>query len=318
MEFEDYRLNAPVGPYVSPPETSVPTDLELTVAVVICTHSHPDLLRKCLEGVVRLRPAPHEVMVVDNTAGDKQTECVVREYAARYIVEPNLGLSRARNRGLAQSNSAIIAYLDDDAVPEERWLGFLLEPFADPEVAAVTGEIVFLESGLTRIEQEPPRSLTNLDLKWFETAAFGGLGTGSNMAIRKSACAGWGVFDERLGRGAPFGGSEESHAFLTLLTRGCRVIHIPAAIVFHPLKSIDIELEASRSIAYWLLLFFEFRGHRLELLQFLFRRLRHKPLSWHRSSPQLGPMITSGWRMRIRAGLAGILIYFRARKAKTK
>lgn len=290
----------------------------LTVAVVICTRGRPTLLRKCLEGVARLRPAPDEVLVIDNTAtGDRQTEFVARDHAAGYIVEPNLGLSRARNRAIVESSSAIIAYLDDDAVPDERWLEFLLKPYAKPDVAAVTGGVFSSSSDGKGMEQEPLRSLNNLDPKWFETAAFGGLGIGANMSLRRSACTKETVFDERLGRGAPLEGNEENHALLSLVARGYSAVHVPSAIVFHPYKSIDLEQEATRSIAYWLLLLFEFPGHRLDLLRFLLSRLRHKPLSWKRTSPSLGPMITSDWRLRLRAGIGGIVLYLRARNHRS-
>ena len=292
-------------------------DLVPTVTVVICTRNRPYFLKNCLDAVARLEPSPDEVIVVDNTAGDKEAEQLVREYSVRYVIETKIGLSRARNRGLEEGNSSIIAFLDDDAVPDKRWLECLLAPFADPKVATVTGSTISRELGTSGIENEPVRSISQNDSKWFEIAGFGGLGIGANMAFRKSACTGWKLFDERLGRGALLGGAEESHAFLRMLCLGYRAVHIPAAIVDHPSKGFDVELEASRSIAYWLLLFFEFPGHRIELILFLFRRLQHKPLSWQRSSPDLGPMITSGWRVRLRAGLAGMQLYLRARKLKT-
>ena len=105
------------------------------------------------------------------------------------------------------------------------------------------------------------------------------------MALRRSACAGGAIFDVRLGRGAPLRIAEESHAFATLLSRGYRAVHVPDAIVVHADNNGDIQERAASSVAYWLLLFSEFRSHRLDLLRFLFRRLRraknalelHKP-----------------------------------------
>ena len=276
-------------------------------------------MRKCLEAIAHLKPAPDELIVVDNSAGDKQTESAALQFSARYLVEPIRGLSRARNRGLAESNSEIIVFVDDDAVPTATWLGNLLEPFADPGVAVVTGETIDQDSVGGRIEEEPVRTLSNRDPKWFEIATFGGLGIGANMALRKSACTGWKVFDERLGRGAPFQGGEEQYAFARLISLGYSAVHVPAALVVHPSEiRISIEQSASCAIAYWLLLFFDFPGHRLELIRFIIRRLRHQPLTWPRSSPDLGPIITSGLRVRIKASLAGTLLYLRARKVKDK
>lgn len=299
--------------------TNARTNLELkdlSTAVVICTRDRHDFLRNCLKGVANLQPLPDEVIVVDNSPGDEETKRLALEHSARYIKETIPGLSRARNRGMAESSCEIIAYLDDDAVPDQRWLSFLTKPFADPQVAAVTGGIVSGES-LTSAETDRVRLLSNEDPKWLEIAGFGGLGIGANMALRKAACPGSRIFDLRLGRGAVLGGGEESHAFVKLLARGYRAVHLPEAVVSHEWRPIDVDQEASRAIAYWLLLFFEFPGHRLELVKFLVGRLRHKPLSWYRRSPDFGLIITSGWSVRIRAALAGIPLYLRTRRSQS-
>ena len=175
---------------------------EPSVTIAICTRYRAAWLRNCLHAISQLNHLPDELIVIDNTSGDKETEVIAREYGARYIIEPKPGLSRARNRGLSESSSEIVAYLDDDAIPEEGWLDALRQPFADPTVGIVTGETV---SSIAERPQEgtPTRFLTNQDQQWFEIAAYGGLGIGTNMALRRERCLGWKVFDERLGRRSP-------------------------------------------------------------------------------------------------------------------
>ncbi len=298
----------------SPPARLKPN---LTAAVVICTRNRPIALRKCLEAVARLTRTPDEVVVVDNSSGDKETESAAREYSARYTLEPIEGLSRARNRGLIEGNSDIVAYLDDDAMPDERWLELILEPFADPCVATVTGDILLPGSCVSGNSPEPSWRLSNKDPRWFEIAAFGGLGIGTNMALRRSACAGWNVFDERLGRGGLFEGMEEHHAFVRLLSMGHSAAHVPAAIVFHRSQIHgDIKQEARNQIGYSMLLFSEYPSHRLDLLRFLFRRARRRPLTWPRDAPDPGEIITSGWRVLLTAGLSAVPLFFRNRRPK--
>ncbi|MCB2123539.1 MAG: glycosyltransferase, partial [Rhodobacteraceae bacterium] len=48
----------------------------------------------------------------------------------------------ARNLGLAAAAGEIVAFIDDDAVPEPRWLARLTAPFADPGIAAAGGFVV--------------------------------------------------------------------------------------------------------------------------------------------------------------------------------
>ena len=299
----------------SPPVRLKP---DLTAAVVICTRNRPGPLRKCLEAVARLARMPDEVLVVDNSSGDKETESVALELSARYTIEPAPGLSRARNRALAEGKSDIIAYLDDDAVPDERWLELIIEPFADPSVASATGDTVLPDYCANGNKPQPSWLLCNKDEQWFEMAAFGGLGIGTNMALRRSACAGWNVFDERLGRGALFEGMEEHHAFVRLLSRGYAAAHVPGAIVYHrSQKRSDIKQEARNQIGYSMLLFSEYPSHRVDLMRFLLRRMRHKPLTWPRDSPDPGEIVTSGWRVLLNAGLSAVPLFLRNRKPKS-
>jgi glycosyltransferase involved in cell wall biosynthesis len=301
----------------SPPpinQNSIPT-----VTIVICTRNRVDDLRKCLEAIARLDPKPDEVLIVDNTKGDKAVEALALEFSVRYSIEPVSGLSRARNRGIAESKSEIVAYLDDDAMPAENWLEFLLLPFADREVAVVTGGTIEPGTSQGNRDTEPTRFLSNKDQHWFEIAAFGGLGIGTNMALRRSACLDSEIFDKRLGRGAPLQGMEEHYAYVHLLSLSYRAAHVPSAIVVHPfVQRNSLQEDVSHAIAYWLLLFLESPGHRLELLNFFWRRFRHKPLDWPRNSPPLGMIVTSGWMVRIKAGLKGVGLYFRARKMISK
>jgi hypothetical protein len=199
-----------------------------------------------------------------------------------------------------------------------HWLDRLLEPFDDPQVASVTGHTHFADSARSRIDEKPTRFLSNKNRLWFEMATFGGLGYGTNMALRKTACAGWKVFDERLGRGAPFWAAEESHAFATLIERGYRAAHVPAAVVIHPSKPKDVDLEASTAFAYWLLLFSEFPRHRMDLLRFLLRRLRRQRLPWPREPQEAGNIIGSGWRTQLKGAFAGFMLYLRNRNPRAR
>jgi glycosyltransferase involved in cell wall biosynthesis len=307
-------LNTPASGSPSTPNAPFSKDLTITVSVVICTLSRPDTLRNCLAAIARLDPAPNEVLVVDNSPGHEATKALAGSFGARYTTEPLIGLSRARNRGLAESNSEIVAFLDDDAVPDVHWLRRILEPFSDARVASVTGETISPGHPIELAFLEPPRRLSCKDPLWFEIATFGGLGFGTNMALRKSTCEGREFFDVRLGRGAPFWIAEESQAFASLIARGHLAVHVPAAVVIHPVKPRDVEREATTSFAYWLLLFFEFPGHKLDLLRFLLRRLRRKRLLWPRDPQGPGEVITSGWRIYLKAGFKGAGIYFHNRK----
>lgn len=294
-------------------------DAFLTVTIVICTRFRPASLRACLERVAKLERIPDEVIVVDNTSGDNDTETVAKEFGAIYTIEPIPGVSRARNRGLANSHSDIVAYLDDDVTFEEQWLEHILKPFQDPKVAVVAGRVDTPQSTSAEQASHVTRFLSNKDPKWFEIASFGGLGLECNMAFRREACAGQTLFDERLGRGAPFQIAEGNYAFALLLSQGYTAVYLPDAVVFHrPLTFLAVQEEARNRVAFSMLLFSEFPEHRMDLLRFLFRRALRKPLTWPRDSPDPGKVVTSGWRVLISAAISAALLFFRTKKTKNQ
>ena len=317
IESEDLPLKPvasrpPQLQYTSAPRLPLPT-----VTLAICTRNRPDELNTCLDAIALLNPRPDEILVVDNSEGDPAIENVACRHSVRYVVEPATGLSRARNRALAESTCEIVAYMDDDALPSHDWLEQILAPFADPRVASASGPVA--APGVQRNSAPAPtRFVTNHDPQWFEMATFGGIGWGSNMAVRRSVCSVWKGFDVRLGKGAPLRIAEESHAFASLLALGYRAAYVPAAVIYHPVKPWNAQQEAISSFAYWMLLLCEFPGHRLDLVRFLTRRLRGKRITWPRDPQTPGQIISSGWGVRLRAGLAGTLLYFRSRKLRAR
>jgi glycosyltransferase involved in cell wall biosynthesis len=132
----------------------------ITASVVVCTHNRASVVGTAVaHALAEARAAGGEVVVVDNASSDG-TAAVLAEAARgaagvlRVVREPSLGLSAARNRGLAEARGAVVAYLDDDAVPRAGWLAALLAPYADARVACVGGRIVL------RFPVPPPSWLT--------------------------------------------------------------------------------------------------------------------------------------------------------------
>jgi len=138
------------------------------------------------------------------------------------------------------------------------------------------------------------------------------------MAFRKSALPSERFFDERLGRGAPLEIGEESYAFVWLLSRGYRVVYTPIAVVHHPpVRRISVDREASNSFAYLLLLLAEFPRQRMNLVRFVFSRLRGKPLDWPRDSPEPGVIVSSRWPVLLIAAVKGLILFIRTPRVRT-
>ena len=60
--------------------------------------------------------------MVDNSPGDDDIRRLVARAGANYVHQPRLGLSRARNSGAAAARGEVVAFLDDDATADPRWL----------------------------------------------------------------------------------------------------------------------------------------------------------------------------------------------------
>ena len=209
--------------------------------VAVCTRERPDDLTRALKAIAALNPAPAEVLIVDNAPSTGRTADVAAGFPAfRYIREPRAGLDVARNRALAEASCPLVAFTDDDAVPEPSWLGHLLEPFEDPRVLCATGLTLPLE--LETAAQEWFERITPFN-RGFERRLFDGTeddpvavaraGAGANMALRRSVVAAVGAFDEALDAGTPAKSGGDHEMFGRILAAGYRIVYEPRAVSWH-------------------------------------------------------------------------------------
>jgi glycosyltransferase involved in cell wall biosynthesis len=275
-------------------------EASLSCSVVIPTSGRPEELDRCLEAVAAQDYPDFDVIVVDNTEGDPETERVARKWKARYVKELKKGLCRARNRGALVSSADVIAYLDDDSVPEPGWLRGLADEFADPMVMGVGGKTIPLKIE-TDSEQlfaqvrgdaynRPSPLVVDHDTPyWFEICGFGGIGAGCNMAVRRKAFEVWPGFHERTDRGTAVYGGGEQHAFFSLVSRGFRVSYTPHALVRHPFPPTMENLrkrylrDLTASTAFFTMMLFEEGGHRRKTLRYLWEAVRGKERTWRGS-----------------------------------
>ena len=213
------------------------------ISVILCTRDRPHALRRCLRALTKLDYPDYEVVVVDNASVGTETAEIVSETPFRYVREERPGLDWARNCGIAESRYGIIAYVDDDAVVDSKWLAAIGAAFADPSVSAVTGLVLAAElnypaqhifeqyggmgKGMYR------RELNGSRMTAAEKVAAHCAGVGANMAFRRLTFERVGLFDTALDVGTPSNGAGDLDMFHRVLVSGLTIRYEPAAIIWH-------------------------------------------------------------------------------------
>ena len=120
-----------------------------TVSLIICTYQRPESVRRLLDSIKDQSALPDEIIVVDASL-DGETESVIKKVTRpvldRLIYihtgENDRGLTRQRNVGTKKASGEIIAFLDDDTVPEKDYFEQLVACFdRHPEAIGVGGQI---------------------------------------------------------------------------------------------------------------------------------------------------------------------------------
>jgi len=207
------------------------------VAVVIPTVDRPDALARCIDALLAGTHAASEIIVVDQ-GGDPRTLGVVEARMHRRDQLVHIGLAQkgasvARNAGVMHSVSPIIAFTDDDCVPDTRWLAEVVAALERPvRPAAVTGRVLPLGPLVAGLH--PVASRTSLRPRDHRrTVTPWNVGTGGNLSVRREwldRVAGW---DERLGPGTSGRAAEDIDIIERLLRAGATIRYTPAALVFH-------------------------------------------------------------------------------------
>lgn len=222
-----------------------------TITVVVCTRERDRQLRRCLESLAALEDDDHEVLVVDNNDRPTVSPAPI-EARARVVHESRVGLDIARNRGLAEARSSVVAYVDDDCEVDPHWLSALRISLADPAVAMVAGRVrpaslrapserqFEVHFGFDR-GTRPARFTSHDRRPWFPLWA-GLFGTGCNMAFRVELLESIGGFDEILDMGTSIGGGGDLDAYVRLIDSGAVAAYAPDALVWHHHRSDPGEL----------------------------------------------------------------------------
>lgn len=213
----------------------------LTASVVVCAFTL-DRWTELQQAVTSLRkqtvPVDRTIVVIDHNE-----ELLALATAAFpdlvVLANPNeQGLSGARNTGVAEAETDVVAFLDDDAAAPPDWLASLLAHYADDRVVAVGGGARPVWPS-TRPGWFPP------EFHWVIGCSYVGLPEqptpvrnliGCNMSFRRVAFELVGGFTDGIGRvGSTPVGCEETELCIRLRRsmHGAVVLFDPRIEVLH-------------------------------------------------------------------------------------
>jgi len=222
------------------------------VSVILCTHNRAGVLRETLPTIIRqsMAEGDWELVVVDNGSRDATRavvdSCTAGVPYARYVFEPEVGLSAARNRGIAETTGDVVVFVDDDVEAPTDWLARLVAGFDRfPDAAAIGGRVELVLPG------PRPQWLTPSLAGFLAEFDRGDAATvlpppefpvGANMALRRSWLEKLGPFRTSLGRrGSSLGASEEEEYFGRLRAAGGQIAYVPDAALRHLIPESRVE-----------------------------------------------------------------------------
>lgn len=218
----------------------------MTISLIICTYNRADLLPFCLNSIKDQSASPlsFEVVIVNNNCTDNTQE-VVGDFISQNphlsitsAIETNQGLSHSRNRGILESKTPFVAYVDDDAILDLNYVQNCISFIqSNPSCKAFGGPI------FVRFLSNPPsweNKYVNSMFGYFnpseEPFQFdkSNYPRGSNMIFRRDLFQHIGNFNTDLGRvKRGLVGNEEKDIFQRIYAATDEVYYRPELIVYH-------------------------------------------------------------------------------------
>jgi len=226
----------------------------MRVSAIVCTHSL-DNYQNLMDAVDSLLNQTHTdleiIIVVDGN--EELYEKVANVYDAQEKIKvlatrENIGVSGARNTGIRAARGDFIAFMDDDAIAEERWVENLVDAYQKLDAIAVGGRI--LPIWLSKQPDYFPE-----ELYWLVGVTHEGFTqekvvevrntVGSNMSFKREVFEKIELFWEKLGfakRGTSYLQGEEAEFTLRMKSKlGKGVIYNPEAVVYHKIPASKTE-----------------------------------------------------------------------------
>ncbi|MDD5755813.1 MAG: glycosyltransferase [bacterium] len=214
------------------------------VSIVVPVYNAEKYISACLESLIKLSPAPGEIIIVDNNSSDNtvpEIKNIIKSSNSPAIVltgEEIPGPAAARNKGASLATGEIIAFIDADCIAPPDWIRQIIMVFeADPLIDMMAGSGIALQcdTALARLMFLLRRKVQIRNAQWksfnenFIFRSQGPVFASMNLAVKKN------VFVELKGYDADFHVStgEDIEFAMRALRQQKNISNCPHVVVYH-------------------------------------------------------------------------------------
>lgn len=206
-------------------------------ALVVATVDCGDGLRILLDSLERQTHSRFRVLLIDQNDDDRVMPAIAASPALDIVrLRAPRGLSRARNAALAQIDTDIVAFPDDDCAYPDDLLERVATRFAArADLEGMTGRTTD-SAGRSSGNWSTAGGLLTRDTLWNRANS-------ASTFLRRQLVERVGDFDERLGlgSGSRWSSGEEIDYLVRALDSGARIEFDPSVIVLHELRTFTPE-----------------------------------------------------------------------------
>ena len=208
------------------------------VSIVVATCGRSENLRELLEALLRSDCPSRlswDIWIVDNNSRDETAALVAsfseREPRMHYLFEGAQGKSHALNRGVQQAGGNILAFTDDDCIPDPHWVENIGAAFAaDSKLGLVGGRVELFNP-----DDHPTTTRTWGDRRLVTSPSdVFSLIIGCNMAVRSDLLRAIGDFDPLNCPGSSKDAVFEDIDYVyRAFKNGARIEYRPEILLYH-------------------------------------------------------------------------------------
>ncbi|MGF1496386.1 MAG: glycosyltransferase [Elainellaceae cyanobacterium] len=201
------------------------------ISIIIPVFNNANLLKTCLDGLHK-QTYPrefYEIIVVDNNSTE-DIQSVVSSYGqAKLVFEATRGSYAARNKGLSVAKGEVIAFIDSDCIPTEKWLESGAKTLEECAADLVGGQVSFSFSH-QKTAAEVYDSVTNMQAR--RNIEERKLTTTANLFTHRYVFEAIGLFPQDAKSGGDLIWTKKA------TDSNFKIVYASEAIVFHPARSL--------------------------------------------------------------------------------